>query len=186
MANASPQTGISITINMPGLERARNAFLALPKTLAAKHMAAGLRRAAEKGGTLQALKSATPRGPTGNLRRSIAVKSKRYPRSGVGIAILGYKSGRKMNEPYDNTKLGYHQGLVEFGTKERFRKTKDGREVSTGKMPLGGSFGRPPVRTAWEQTRAQVESLIVREMEEAFDKAARELAETVKYAQGPF
>jgi hypothetical protein len=149
-------------------------------------MAAGLRRAAEKGGTLQALKSATPRGPTGNLRRSIAVKSKRYPRSGVGIAILGFKSGRKMNEPYDNTKLGYHQGLVEFGTKERFRRTKDGRMVSTGKMPVGGSYGRPPIRSAWEQTRARVESLMVEEMTNAFDKAARELADKIKSLQGPF
>jgi HK97 gp10 family phage protein len=180
------RTGIRITTNIPGLESIRNAFLALPNNLAAKHMAAGLRRAAEKGGTLQALKANTPRGPTGNLRRSIAIKSKRYPRTGVGLVVLGYKSGRKMNEPYDNTKLGYHQGLVEFGTKQRTRKTKDGRSVPTGKMPVGGSYGRPPIRSAWEQTRSQVESLMVQEMTAAFDKAARELADTIKTLQGPF
>jgi hypothetical protein len=104
----------------------------------------------------------------------------------VGIAILGFKSGRKMNEPYDNTKLGYHQGLVEFGTKERFRRTQDGRRVSTGKMPVGGSYGRPPIRSAWEQTRERVESLMVEEMTNAFDKAARELADKIKSLQGPF
>ena len=180
------QVGIRITTNIPGLESIRNAFLALPNNLAAKHMAAGLRRAAEKGGALQALKANTPRGPTGNLRRSIAIKSKRYPRTGVGLVVLGYKSGRKMNEPYDNTKLGYHQGLVEFGTKQRTRKTKDGRSVPTGKMPVGGSYGRPPIRSAWEQTRSQVESLMVQEMTAAFDKAARELADTIKTLQGPF
>lgn len=178
--------GIRITTNIPGMEAVRNAFLGLPNRLAAKHMAAGLRRAAEKGGTLQALKANTPRGPTGNLRRSIAVKSKRYPRTGVGVAILGFKSGRKMNEPYDRTKLGYHQGLVEFGTAERFRRTKDGRLVSTGKMPIGGSFGRPPIRTAWEQTRSQVESLMVAEMTNAFEAAARELADQIRSLQGPF
>lgn len=178
--------GIRITTNIPGMEAVRNAFLGLPNRLAAKHMAAGLRRAAEKGGTLQALKANTPRGPTGNLRRSIAVKSKRYPRTGVGVAIIGYKSGRKMNEPYDRTKLGYHQGLVEFGTAERFRRTKDGRLVSTGKMPAGGSFGRPPIRTAWEQTRSQVESLMVAEMTNAFEAAARELADQIRSLQGPF
>lgn len=178
--------GIRITTNIPGMEAVRNAFLGLPNRLAAKHMAAGLRRAAEKGGTLQALKANTPRGPTGNLRRSIAVKSKRYPRTGVGVAIIGYKSGRKMNEPYDRTKLGYHQGLVEFGTAERFRRTKDGRLVSTGKMPIGGSFGRPPIRTAWEQTRSQVESLMVAEMTNAFEAAARELADQIRSLQGPF
>jgi hypothetical protein len=178
--------GIRITTNIPGMEAVRNAFMGLPNRLAAKHMAAGLRRAAEKGGTLQALKANTPRGPTGNLRRSIAVKSKRYPRTGVGVAIIGFKSGRKMNEPYDRTKLGYHQGLVEFGTAERFRRTKDGRLVSTGKMPIGGSFGRPPIRTAWEQTRSQVESLMVAEMTNAFNAAARELADQIRSLQGPF
>jgi len=179
--------GIRITTNIPGMEAVRNAFLGLPNRLAAKHMAAGLRRAAEKGGTLQALKANTPRGPTGNLRRSIAVKSKRYPRTGVGVAIIGYKSGRKMNEPYDPTKQGYHQGLVEFGTKERFRKSKvDGRLISTGKMPVGGSTGRPPVRTAWEQTRAAVEGRIVEEMKKAVENAAKDLEYRVRSAQGPF
>jgi hypothetical protein len=170
------ETGIRITANVPGLERMRALFTGLPKYMAGKHMAAGLRRAAEQGGTLAALKANTPKGPTGNLRRSIAVKSRVYARQGVGIAILGYKSGRKWNEPYDNTKLGYHQGLVEFGTKERFRRTKDGRVVSTGKMPVGGRLGRPPVRSAWEQTRSNVESFLVAEMEKAFNAAVRELA----------
>lgn len=182
----SPETGIRITAEIPGLEAIREQFLLLPKNLSAKHMAAGLRRAAQQGGTLQALKATTPKGKTGNLRRSIAIKSKRYPRSGVGLVILGYKAGRRMNEPYDPTKLGYHQGLVEFGTKERFRRTVDGRLVSTGKMPAGGSTGSPPIRTAWERTRAQVESLMVAEMTKAFEKAAKELADQVQRLQGPF
>ena len=180
------QTGISITANIPGLEQIRKEFLGLGKTLSAKYMASALKSAAEKGGTREALKSATPRGPTGNLRRSIAVKSKRYPRTGVGIAILGFRSGRKMNEAFNNQKLGYHQGLVEFGTKERTRKTKDGRRVSTGKMPVGGSYGRPPIRSAWEQTRAKVESLMLQEMKNAFESATREIASKTKSAQGPF
>lgn len=185
MAADGRTAGISITVNVPGLEQIRNQFLALPNNLAAKHQAAALRRAAEQGGTLQALKANTPRGPTGNLKRAIAVKSKRY-RSGVGIAILGFRAGRRQNEPFDNRRLGYHQGLVEFGTKERFRRTKDGRLVSTGKMPVGGSFGRPPIRSAWEQTRSRVESLMVQELTKAFDKAARELADKVRSLQGPF
>jgi hypothetical protein len=75
---------------------------------------------------------------------------------------------------------------VEFGTKERFRRTKDGRRVSTGKMPVGGSYGRPPVRTAWEQTRARVESLMLEELTTAFENAVREVASKTKAAQGPF
>ena len=180
------ETGIRVTMNVPGLEQVRNQFLALPNRLAAKHIPAGLKRAAESGGVLQALRSNTPRGPTGNLRRAIAVKTKKYVRSGTGVAIIGYRSGRKMNEPYDNKKLGYHQGIVEFGTEERFRKSPAGLRVPTGKMPAGGSYGRPPVRTAWEQTRSRVESLLVAELEKAFQAAARELLAQTKATQGPF
>lgn len=177
------QAGIRITANIPGLDAIRESFLQFGKAGAAKYIASALKKAAEKGGTLQALKASTPKGPTGNLRRSIAVKTKRYNRSGVGIAIVGYKSGRRVNEPFDATKQGYHQGLVEFGTKPRFRRTKDGRSVSTGKMPKGGRLGRPPIRTAWEQTRARVESLMVAEMQAALEAAGRELAYKIRGAQ---
>jgi hypothetical protein len=186
MASPSPQAGVNVTIDVPGLDEVRERFKQLPNRLAAKHMAAGLRRAAEQGGTLQALRTNTPRGPTGNLRRAIAVKSKTYTRGergGVGIAIIGYRAGRRMNEPFDDKKLGYHQGLLEFGTKERFRKTANGLRVSTGKMPTGGSYNRPPIRTAWEQTRGRVEALMVREMSDAVEAAGRELAGQVRASQ---
>jgi hypothetical protein len=182
----SPTVGIRITTDIPGLDQIRADFLAFGKTYAAKYIASALKNAAEKGGTLEALKDATPRGRTGNLKRSVAVKTKRYVRQGTGVAIIGYKSGRKMNEPYDKTKLGYHQGLVEFGTKERYRVSSGGVRVSTGKMPIGGSYGRPPVRTAWERTRSRVESLLVEEMQKALEAAGREMAGSIKARQGSF
>lgn len=178
--------GIRLTVDVPGLEQIREKFAELPKYLSARYMASGLRAAAEQGGTLKVLRNLTPKGKTGNLKRAVAIKSKKYPRTGVGIAIIGYKSGRKMNEPYDNTKLGYHQGLVEFGTKQRYRRAKDGRQVSTGKMPIGGSRGRPPVRTAWEMTRAAVESKMVENLTRALENAGKDLAAQVQAAQGPF
>lgn len=183
---ADRTVGIRITMNVPGLERARAAFEALPNNLASKHIGAALKRAAENAGVVSTLKQNTPKGETGNLRRAAAIKVKKYPRSGTAWAIVGFKSGRKFNEPYDPTKLGYHQGLVEFGTKERFRKSPGGVRVSTGKMPLGGSYGRAPVRSTWEQTRSRVEGLLVQELTRAFDAAARELAAQIRDAQGPF
>ena len=184
MANT---VGIRVTANLPGLEEVRSELLKFGTNMSAKYTAAALKRAVEQGGTLSALKANTPKGPTGNLRRAAAIKTKRYVRSGVGVAIVGFKSGRKMNEPYDPTKQGYHQGLVEFGTKQRFRKSKvDGRLISTGKMPVGGSKGRPPVRTAWEQTRSAVEGRIVEEMKKAVENAAKDLEYRIRAAQGPF
>jgi hypothetical protein len=75
---------------------------------------------------------------------------------------------------------------VEVGTKERFRRTEAGLRVSTGKMPVGGSYGRPPVRTAWQLTRSRVEGMIVEEMKKALEAAAREMAAYIKSRQGPF
>ncbi len=181
MAN---EVGIRVTVNIPGLEQVRARFSSLPNNFAARYMAAGLRKAAEDSGVLKTLKAMTPKGRTGNLRRSVAVKSKTYVRQGVGFVIVGYKSGRMINEPYDNTKLGYHQGLVEFGTRERFRKTKTGGMASTGKMPVGGKNGKPPVRSTWEMSRGSVESRMVAELSRAFDNAARDLADFIRGRQG--
>lgn len=180
------QVGIRVTANVPGLDQIREKFKELPKNFSARYMAAGLRDAIEQGNTLNVLKNLTPKGPTGNLRRSIGIKTRAYVSTGVGYAIIGYKSGRKLNEPFDPTKQGYHQGLVEFGTKQRYRRTKDGRTVSTGKMPVGGSYARPPVRTAWEMTRTAVEARMVDALTKAFENAGKDLAYRVKGLQGPF
>jgi hypothetical protein len=51
-------------------------------------------------------------------------------------------------------------------------------------MPVGGRFGRPPVRSAWEQTRSNVEGMLVAEMEKAFNAAVKELA-FQSIARGP-
>lgn len=186
MPSKSPQAGIKVFAEIPGIEQIRQEFLQFGKYASAKYMAAGIRKAVERAGVLQAIKENTPRGPTGNLRRSVGTKSKTYVRTGVGLVIVGYKAGRKWKEPFDGTKLGYHQGLVEFGTKPRYRRTKDGRQVSTGKMPVGGRTGRPPIRTAWEQKRALVEANMLSALQESFDNAAKELAWKVENAQRTF
>jgi len=59
----------AIKITGPDLFELRQAFKQLPKNIAARVIGAGLRRAAKPGEN--ALKQITPKGPTGNLRRSI-------------------------------------------------------------------------------------------------------------------
>lgn len=181
------QAGIRVSAQIPGIEQIQKEFLQFGKYGSARYIAAGIRKAVENAGVMQAIKGNTPKGPTGNLRRSVGMKSKTYVRTGVGLVIVGYKAGRKWKEPYDPTKQGYHQGLVEFGTKQRFRKSKvDGRLLSTGKMPVGGSYGRPPIRTAWEQKRSAVEAGMLAALRESFDNAAKELAYKVENAQRTF
>lgn len=122
--------GIDISVEWPELQEIKKAFDVLPRTLAAKYMGTALRATIEPKKTV--LKNLTPRGPTGNLRRAIAVKVQRYtggPKSknparspGAAVALLGFKKapkGSRGKDDTDNTKKGSHAGFLEFGTKQR-------------------------------------------------------------------
>lgn len=120
-------SGVDITIEFPELEQIKQAFSALPGNIAAKYMAAALGKAIAPG--FAALKQLTPKGPTGNLRRSIRKKTKRYVKRGAGVALVGYTAApKKKASDLKGNEKGAHQGFLEFGTKER--KTK-GRIASS-------------------------------------------------------
>jgi hypothetical protein len=112
---------VDITVEFPELAEIRKAFLTLPKNLSAKYMASALGQAIDPGFKL--LKTLTPKGPTGNLRRAIRKKTKRYTKTGSGVALAGFTAApkRKGSDLKSNEK-GQHQGFLEFGTKRR--KTK--------------------------------------------------------------
>jgi hypothetical protein len=113
--------GPDISVTFPDLEAIKEAFRSMPKNIAAKYMAAALGQAIDPG--LKLLKSLTPKGPTGNLRRSIKKKTKRYTSTGAGVALAGYTAPpRKRASDLKASEKGYHQGFLEFGTKPR--KTK--------------------------------------------------------------
>lgn len=129
--------GVDIKIEFPELEAIKTSFRGLPKTLAAKHMGAALNKAIEPG--LKALKTLTPRGPTGNLRKAIKKKVKRYTGSltsrnpakspGAAVALAGFTAPpRKKSADLSASEKGFHGGFLEFGTKDR--KTK-GRIASS-------------------------------------------------------
>ena len=111
---------LELSMEFPELTQLREQFNTLPKNIAAKHLGAALRKAMAPGQA--ALRNNTPKGPTGNLRKSIKTKIKVYPKDGNAVGLVGYAIGQGS--------LGYHQGFLEFGTKER--KTK-GRFASSWK-----------------------------------------------------
>lgn len=57
-----------------------------------------------------------------------------------------------------------------------FMKRASRRFVNLGKMPVGGHLGQPPVATAFRETKAQMESILISEMEPALKKAIDEQA----------
>lgn len=116
---------LEVSLDFPELSELREQFKALPTNIAAKHLGAALRKAMAPG--LSALKKNTPKGPTGNLRKSAKTKIKLYKKDGRAVGLVGYEIG--------GGSKGYHQGFLEFGTKERQTK---GRFASSWKRANGG------------------------------------------------
>lgn len=123
--------GVDVKIEFPELEEIKQAFTFLPRNIAAKYMGAALNQSIEPGFKL--LRTLTPRGPTGNLRRAIKKKTKRYTGSptsknpakspGAAVALAGYVAPpRKKASETSSSQKGYHGGFLEFGTKERRTK----------------------------------------------------------------
>ena len=121
-------SSLKVDMYFPDMDELRAELKKLPNNLAAKGLGAALRKAIQPG--LTALRRNTPKGPTGNLRKSIKTKVKTYPRTGAAVGIVGYSWG--------GDSKGYHQGFLEFGTKER--KTKK-RFASSWKRSLLNNAG---------------------------------------------
>jgi len=86
------------------------------------HMVAAIKAALKPG--VELLKNNTPKGPTGNLKKSVKAVSRNYKKDRVWFGAVGYSaSGGKSKIAKagyrTGSELGYHQGLVEFGTKAR-------------------------------------------------------------------
>lgn len=137
---ARRSTAITLTMQYPDLEDLRQEFRKLPKTLAARYMEPAVRQAITPG--LQKLRQITPRGPTGNLKKSVRKKTKKYVKDGTAIGLVGYTVGRGAK--------GYHQGFLEFGTKERQTK---GRVASSLRYPKGDPRGNFTIINSYTKTR---------------------------------
>lgn len=114
-------TRVKVEFDTQELAVLRAAFSRLPKNISARYLGAALRSASRP--ALTKLRQLTPRGPTGNLKRSIATKVKRY-KSGNAVSLVGYQAATGAGQKA----RGFHQGFVEFGTK---RRTAKGRYAST-------------------------------------------------------
>lgn len=261
--------GVDVKVDFPELDNLKRAFNNLRPSLAKKHMGAAIRRTLKPG--ITALRSTTPKGPTGNLRRAIASKVKTYANGGA-VGLVGYTaagSGKTKAAAAGTVRkgknLGYHMGFLEFGTKDRhtkgpiassfkrlgpftlksnarlakqgrrlvaqaqrlnlrayrqrfqdeasaaallrkasfgklsqaqakfrqaaqvrtspaypkafFKRAARGQRVYLSSMPVGGSSGQPPVRTAYERAVPEMRALMPVEMAKSVRAALRDLAD---------
>lgn len=163
---------VGMSFDFPDFGGLADKFRELPKSLASAAIGAGVKRAMKP--AEQALKQAVPVGPTGNLRRGVATKAKRYPKTGAAVAIVGFRkppkggdetapTTKRRNKANNKT---YHQFMVEYGTKQR--RTKSG--ANRGRMPA-----KAPIQMAWRAAEAQVKGLLAAEMKEAYERALKQL-----------
>ena len=160
-----------MTLEFPDLPGLAEQFRQLPKSLASAAIGAGVKRAMKP--AEEELKRQTPVGPTGNLKRGIATKAKRYPKTGSAVAIVGFRKSGTGKPPKEGTKRRnkasdktQHQFLVEYGTKPRV--TKGG--ANRGRMPA-----MHPIEQASRASESQVKALLESEMKLAYEKALKQL-----------
>ena len=160
-----------MTLEFPDLPGLAKQFRQLPKSLASAAIGAAVKRAMKP--AQEELKRQTPVGPTGNLKRGIATKAKRYPKTGSAVAIVGYRKSGTGKPPKEGTKRRnkasdktQHQFLVEYGSKPRV--TKGG--ANRGRMPA-----MHPIEQASRASESQVKALLESEMKLAYEKALKQL-----------
>jgi len=100
-------------MTVEGVEEILRGFSILPGSIQKKYLGAAVREAAKE--EIPEIKALTPRGPTGNLRRSVGVKVEKKRRNATAVGILGYRLKRGGN----NSEKGFHAWWVENGTKVR-------------------------------------------------------------------
>lgn len=208
---------IKFTVEFPELQAIKKQFDNLRPSLQRKYMGSAIRKTLKPG--IEQLRSTTPKGPTGNLKRAIASKVKTY-KNGAAVGLVGYiaagsktkaksAAGGKVRK---GKNLGYHMGLLEFGTKDRytkgriassfirlgpfqlqsnglrvqtspayprafFKRAAAGQRVYLSSMPIGGSTGQPPVKTAFKRALPAMQALLPVEMSKAIQKAFKDMAD---------
>jgi len=202
------------SVDFPELKQLQEMLRDYPKSMRRKYMRAALNASVKPGAAK--LKSITPKGPTGNLRRSVTTKATE------NYGLAGFRASRR-NDPKAR---GFHQGFLEFGTMSRlirvpssnglfvassyakkqfkiFRKSlvKGGRKVVQASpkypksffkaspfgqrlvlppMPVGGLTGRPPVKTAFEQSKGQIKTVLTTQMSTVLQRANADMARRMR------
>lgn len=160
-----------VTLEFPDLPALAGQFRKLPGSLAAAAIGTALKKALQPAN--DKLKTITPVGRTGNLKRSIAIKPKRYPKTKSAVAIVGFRRPNSSKPPKSPTKRrnrpadkSQHQLLVEYGSRPRFNKSG----ASRGRMPVIG-----PIAQASAATMSAVKGNLEREMTKAYENAVKQL-----------
>lgn len=108
--------GVAMTVE--GVEQILLGFSRLSKGVQRKYLGASVRAVVKA--AVPEVKALTPRGPTGNLRRSVGLKLEKKKKNTTVTGIVGYRSKTDGNR----NEQGFHAWWVENGTRDRYPRGK--------------------------------------------------------------
>lgn len=100
-------------VDVQGVEQILQGFARLPKGIQKKYLGKAVSEAAKD--HIPRIKAFTPRGPTGNLRRSVGVKLEKKKRNQTAVSVLGYRR----QAGGSNREKGFHAWWIDNGVKQR-------------------------------------------------------------------
>ncbi len=106
---------MQLGMTVDGVEDLLRRMSQLPPSIQKKYLGAAIRKASE--GEVKEVRQLTPRGPTGNLKRSVGFMVDKKKRAVTTTGVLGYRRGGG-----SKSKLGYHAWWIENGVKDRVPK----------------------------------------------------------------
>lgn len=107
----------NVAMSVEGVEEILRAFQILPHNIQKKYLGAAVREASAN--EIPEIKALTPKGPTGNLRRSVGFKLEKKKNNATAVGVLGYRA--KSKNP-TNRELGFHAWWIENGVATRTPK----------------------------------------------------------------
>lgn len=105
-----------MSVTVDGVEQILQGFARLAPSIQKKYLGQAVSEVTKE--HIPRLKSMTPRGPTGNLRRSVGMKLEKKKRNATALSVLGYRSRRGGT----NREKGFHAWWIENGLKTRVPK----------------------------------------------------------------
>lgn len=120
----------TVVTSVEGVEQVLRGFANLSKGVQRKYLGAAVRKVVAD--AVPEVKALTPRGPTGNLRRSVGLKLEKKKKNATATGLVGYRRALGGS----NRELGFHAYWVEAGTKDRYPK---GRALKLP-MRLAGKY----------------------------------------------
>lgn len=100
--------------SVEGVEEILRGFSRLSKGVQRKYLGSSVREVVKA--AVPEVKALTPKGPTGNLRRSVGLKLEKK-KTTTAVGLVGYR-----NAGGNNRELGFHAWWSENGVKDRYAK----------------------------------------------------------------